>query len=70
MKTKIYLAKRGAGIAEFAQAIGVTYETARRIVNNGDVPLPKTVRRIQEWSEGKIKLTDLYHADDQAGAPI
>ena len=63
---KRYLETEGVSISEFASAIGVKYETARRYLSGERIPRPVIQHRIVRWSAGAIKYSDLIEFSDVA----
>ena len=58
MKLRTYLARNKVSIRQFADMIGVHYETARRYVHGQIVPSSTTMRRIIEATNGDVQPTD------------
>ena len=63
---KHHLETQGISIGEFAQAIGVKYETARRYLSGERIPRPAIQRRIVRWSAGAIRYGDFIELVDAA----
>lgn len=56
---KQHLDDRGVSISEFADAIDVKYETARRYLSGERIPRPIIQKRIVDWSGNALGYGDL-----------
>lgn len=63
MRLDDYLKNADITIAEFAETLGVTYETVRRYCRGEAFPRPKTLRDIEAATGGKVRAEDFLYDD-------
>lgn len=59
-KLQSYLTDKGMKSAEFAKRVGCSAPTISRILTGKRYPSPSLARKIEEETEGRVTLRDLF----------
>lgn len=59
-KMKIIRLKQKKTLSEVAKVLGCTTPAVYKWENNQRIPTPKYMKKIMEWSKGKIQPNDFY----------
>lgn len=65
MQLRQYIDSKGLKIADAAREAGFSadeYEAFRKWVKGERIPRPKSMRKIEAWSDGKVTATDFFSA--------
>lgn len=58
MKLNAYIQAQRKSYKEAAQELEVSYVSLYRWINSGVIPRPTVMKKIRDWSNGKVTLND------------
>nr|DAQ84104.1 MAG TPA: Regulatory protein [Caudoviricetes sp.] len=65
MRFKDFLEKENISLEKAAAELGISYEDARRYRLGLVIPRKKNMKKIFEWSRGRVTANDFYLTEDK-----
>lgn len=60
MKLEKYIEDEEISLKQAAEQLGFSYEDVRRYCKGEVIPRPENMKKIVEWSQGKVQPNDFY----------